>query len=395
MRRKQAVRDCDVRGKRVLVRVDFNVPVDAHGDITDDSRIRGALPTIQYLLDNGAALILASHFGRPKGKVVPSMSLRAPADRLSQLLGRPVSLAPDSIGPEVQEMAGRLEPGDILMLENVRFHAEEEANDPDFARSLASLADLYVNDAFGSAHRAHASTEGVARYLPALSGFLMERELESLQAVLDSPIRPLAALIGGAKISTKIGVLQHLLDVTDEYLIGGGMANTLLKARGAAVGASLVEDDKLDVAREFLRAAQQRGRPVHLPVDAVISRDLSEGAESRVAPADSVPDGWKIVDIGPETVTAYTAVLQGAGTVVWNGPMGVFEVPPFDAGTHRIAEVLASARAKTVVGGGDSVAAVEHAGLADRMFHVSTGGGASLEYLEGKELPGVAALQDA
>jgi len=375
MARKKTLQDVDLDGKRVFVRVDFNVPLD-NGRITDDTRIRETLPTIRYLLDHGAAVILASHLGRPKGKPVDSMRLAPVAERLSQLLSRPVAMAPDCVGPEVERMAQGLQPGQVLLLENLRFHPEEEANDPDFARQLASLADVYVNDAFGSAHRAHASTAGIARYLPAVSGFLMGRELEALGGVLNNPRRPLAALIGGAKISSKIGVLQHLLDVADEFLIGGGMANTLLKAEGKEVGASLVEEDKVDVARSFLAAAGERGRSVYLP-------------------SDVVPAGWMIADIGPASVEEFSKVLQGAGTVVWNGPMGVFEVPQFAAGTRALATALADSSAETIVGGGDSVAAVEQAGVADRMAHISTGGGASLEFLEGRELPGVAALDDA
>jgi phosphoglycerate kinase len=395
MHAKQTVRDVDVGGKRVLVRVDFNVPLDSAGNITDDTRIRAALPTIHYLLDRGAAVILASHLGRPKGKVDPRLSLRPVAERLSELLGRPVRLAPDSTGPQVEAEARSLQPGDILLLENLRFHAEEEANDPAFARSLAGLADLYVNDAFGTAHRAHASTAGVAGYLPAVSGLLMERELEALGSVLHNPRHPLVAIIGGAKISTKIAVLEHLLQIADSFLIGGGMANTLLLAQGLAIGASLAERDKIDVARDFLKAAEAAGRDVHLPVDVLVAERVEAGSPTRVAAASSVPSGWAIVDIGPETAAEFANVAAGAGTVVWNGPMGVFEIPEFAEGTRRIAQALAGIGAETIVGGGDSVAAVEQLGLADRMSHVSTGGGASLEFLEGRELPGVAVLADA
>lgn len=393
MTAKKTVRDIDVNGKRVFVRVDFNVPLE-NGHITDDTRIRAALPTIQYLLDHGAAVILASHLGRPKAKVVESMRLKPAADRLSELLGRPVIMAPDSVGPEVEKLARDLQPGQVLMLENLRFHGEEEANDPAFARQLAGLADLYVNDAFGSAHRAHASTEGIAHYLPGVSGFLMERELEALGHVMDHPAHPLAALIGGAKISDKIGVLQNLLGFTDEFLIGGGMANTFLKAQGIDVGASLVENDKLDVARSFLEEAKNRGRAVYLPADVVVAERLDASAESKVVPADQVPDGWMIVDIGPQAIKEYSDVLDRAGTVVWNGPMGVFEMPRFAEGTNAVARALAAGNAWTMVGGGDSVAAVEQTGVADKFAHISTGGGASLEFLEGRELPGVAALQD-
>ena len=323
------------------------------------------------------------------------MRLAPVADRLSELLDRPVIAARDSVGPEVERQARELKPGQVLLLENLRFHPEEEQNDPGFARQLASLADIYVDDAFGSAHRAHASTEGMTHYLPAVSGLLMERELEALGSVIENPKLPLAALIGGAKISTKIGVLQNLLDVADEFLIGGGMANTFLKAQGKEVGASLVEDDKLDVAREFMDAARRKGRHVYLPADVVIVQKVEPGAESRVVSADDISAGWMIVDIGPKAIQQYGDVLRQAGTVVWNGPMGIFEILDFARGTQEIARVLADSKADTVVGGGDSVAAVEQMGVADRMSHISTGGGASLEFLEGRELPGVAALADA
>lgn len=394
MARKQSVRDVDVGNKRVFVRVDFNVPMQ-DGAITDDTRIRAALPTIRYLLDHGAAVILASHLGRPKGQVLESMRLSAVGDRLAALLERPVQMAPDSVGPDVETMAAALKPGDVLLLENLRFHPEEEANDPEFARRLASLADLYVDDAFGSAHRAHASTAGIAQYLPAVSGLLMERELDALGSVLESPSRPLAALIGGAKISSKIGVLRHLLSVADCFLIGGGMANTLLKAQGKDVGSSLVEDDKLAEATQFLRTAEEAGRPVLLPEDVVVTDDIKSGAGSRVVSVDDVASDDKIADIGPRTIRRFASALHDARTVVWNGPMGVFEVPAFARGTQEIARSLAAGNAYVVVGGGDSVAAVEQTGVGDRMAHISTGGGASLEFLEGRELPGVAVLAEA
>jgi phosphoglycerate kinase len=392
--RKQSVRDADVRGKRVFVRVDFNVPI-RDGSITDDTRIRAALPTINYLLDRGAAVILASHLGRPKGKVVQSMSLSIVARRLADLLARPVQFAPDSVGPEVEDMATQLKSGEVLLLENLRFHPEEESNDPEFACRLASIANLYVNDAFGSAHRAHASTAGIADYLPAVSGLLMERELDALGRVLSNPKRPLSALIGGAKISSKMGVLRHLLGIADNFLIGGGMANTLLQADGKDVGASLVEEDQLDEARQFMEAARQAKRRVYLPVDVVVSHEVAAGAESRIASIDDVGSEDKIVDIGPRTIEEFAGVLREAGTVVWNGPMGVFEIPDFALGTRRIAEILAEGSGDVIVGGGDSVAAVEGAGLAESMSHISTGGGASLEFLEGRELPGVAVLAQA
>jgi phosphoglycerate kinase len=395
MREKLTVRDVDVAGKRVLVRVDFNVPLDAHGAITDDTRIRAALPTIQYLIDHGAGIILASHLGRPKGTVVPAMSLAPVARRLSELLSRPVRLAPDSLGPRIEELAREVGTGDVLLLENLRFHPEEEANDNEFARSLARLADLYVNDAFGAAHRAHASTARVAEYLPAVSGLLMEQELRALSGVLRDPARPFLAVIGGAKISSKIAVLEHLLAIADAFLIGGGMANTLLVAQGYDVGSSLVEGDKVDVARRFLAGAREAGCAVHLPTDVVVAERVESGSASRVVNVGAVPSGWAIVDIGPASIGDFSGVIARAGTVVWNGPMGIFEIPEFAEGTRAIAAALAESRAVTIVGGGDSVAAVEQMGVADRMSHVSTGGGASLEFLEGKELPGVAALRDA
>jgi phosphoglycerate kinase len=391
LERKQSVRDLDVNGKHVFVRVDFNVPMHK-SEITDDTRIRAAVPTIRYLLDHGAAVILASHLGRPKGKVREDMRLAPVAARLSEILGVEVRMAPDSVGPETASLARGLQPGAVLMLENVRFHPEEEANDANYARGLAELADIYVDDAFGSAHRAHASTEGITRFLPSVAGLLMERELSALGSVIDQPVRPLVAIIGGAKISSKIGVLTNLLDVADAILIGGGMANTLLKAQGIEVGDSLIEEVKLDEARSFLAAAQSRGRQVALPCDVVVVRELSAESERKTVSAAAVPAGWKIVDIGPETVSAFVRIIDNAGTVVWNGPMGIFEMAPFAEGTRAVAGALAGSRAKTIVGGGDSVAAVEQAGLAEKMSHISTGGGASLEFLEGRTLPGVAAL---
>lgn len=395
MNRKRSVRDADVQGKRVFVRVDFNVPLDAAGTITDDTRIRASLPTITYLLEQGASVILASHLGRPKGKVVDAMSLKPAAVRLSEFLARPVTMAPDAVGLAVEQLAAGLKPGDVLLLENLRFHPEEEANDEGFARQLAALADVYVNDAFGSAHRAHASTEAIARLLPAYAGLLMQKELDALGSALTNPEHPFLVIIGGAKISSKIGVLRHLLSVADSFLIGGGMANTLLRARGYEVGASLVEEDKIDVAREFLQAADRASKAVHLPVDAVIAREVTEDAPRQTVAIDQVEDGWRIVDIGPETVKAFGDVIAGAHTILWNGPMGVFEVRAFAEGTRAIACLLADSTATTIVGGGDSVAAVEQSGLAARMSHISTGGGASLEFLEGRVLPGVAVLQDA
>jgi phosphoglycerate kinase len=388
---KKAVRMLDVAGKRVLVRVDFNVPLEK-GTVSDDTRIRAALPTIQYLLEHDARPILCSHLGRPKGKADPKYSLKPVAVRLGQLLDRPVEIAPDCVGPVVEEMARKLPPGGILLLENLRFHREEEANDAKFARALASLADVYVNDAFGSAHRAHASTVGVTAYLPAVAGFLMEKELAFLGRALAAPARPFIAVLGGAKVSDKIEVIHNLLGKVDSLLIGGGMANTFLKAQGKAVGESLVENDKLAEARTLLRDG---GSKLILPVDAVVADRLDAGAQTRTVPVDAVPAGWRILDIGPETAEHFMQHLSTAQTVVWNGPMGVFELAPFAAGTFAIARALAQlSGATTIIGGGDSAAAVEQAGVAQHMTHISTGGGASLEFLEGKELPGVAALQE-
>lgn len=388
---KKTVRDVDVSGKRVLVRVDFNVPLDKQGNITDDTRIRAALPTIQYLVGHDAKVILMSHLGRPKARVQPEFSLRPVAQRLSTLLGKPVPLAPEAVGPSVETMISAMGPGDVIMLENVRFYPGEEANDPAFAAQLAALGDIYVNDAFGTAHRAHASTAGIAALLPAVAGFLMEREIDIMGRALEQPERPFVAIIGGAKVSTKTDVLNNLLDKVDKLVLGGGMANTFLKAQGAEVGKSLVEDDKLPEARELLARARDR---IVLPVDAIVADRLDEQAQSQVVDIDRVPADWMIVDIGPQTVQEFERALAGARTVVWNGPMGVFEIPKFASGTRAVASILANLGATTIVGGGDSVAAVEQLGFADKMTLISTGGGASLEFLEGKELPGVAALND-
>ncbi len=390
---KRTIRDIDVSGRRVLVRVDFNVPL-SEGHIADDTRIRATLPTIRYLLERGAAVILMSHLGRPKG-VEERLRLRPVAERLSQLLGMPVQYVTDCVGAKVRKAAADLQPGQVLLLENLRFHPEEEANDPEFARELASLAEIYVNDAFGSAHRAHASTVGVARYLPAVAGFLMERELKYLNETLKSPGRPFVLLIGGAKVSDKIGVLEHLAGRVDAMLVGGGMANTFLMAKGYSVGASLAEPDKVATAKEVMDRMEREGKSVVLPVDVVVALEVRSDVETKVCPVDRVPDGWRIVDIGPETLKVFGEVLSRARTVVWNGPMGVFEIPEFANGTRSVAQVLAGlGNAVTIVCGGESAAAVEQLGLAERMTHVSTGGGAALELLEGKELPGVAVLQD-
>ena len=387
---KKTVRDVDLHNKRVLVRVDFNVPL-AEGKVTDDTRIRAALPTIRYLIDRDARVILMSHLGRPKGQVKEDLRMAPVATRLSELLGQPVLTARDCIGPQVQAMVQELKPGQVLLLENTRFHEEETENDPEFARELASLGDVFVNDAFGAVHRAHASTEGIAHYLPAVAGFLLEKEITFLGKALESPEHPFAAILGGAKISDKIGVIENLLGKVDVLLIGGGMANTFLKAQGYDVGESLVEDESLDTARDMLTRA---GGKLVLPVDAVVADAFSADAQSKVVGVDAVPAGWRILDIGPKTVELFKEKLAGAKTVVWNGPMGVFEFPKFAVGTVEIAKAVAALEAMTIIGGGDSVAAVEQAGLADKMSHISTGGGASLEFLEGKTLPGIAALAD-
>lgn len=387
---KKTVRDIDVKNKRVFVRVDFNVPVK-EGVVGDDTRIKAALPTIHYLLDNGAAVILASHLGRPKGGPDPKYSLKPVADHLGRLLGQPVAFAEDCIGPIAEKAANALHPGEVLVLENTRFHPEEEKNEEGMAEGLAALADVFVNDAFGSAHRAHASTAGIAAYLPAVAGFLLEKEIKYLGQAIDDPKRPFVAILGGAKISDKIGVIRNLLTKADAILIGGGMANTFFKAQGYPVADSLVEDEALDTARELLSGGSTKLR---LPVDVVLADKFDAEAESKIMATGPVADGWRILDIGPETVKAYAKVIQGAGTVVWNGPMGVFEFPRFAEGTFGIAKAVADSKAISIIGGGESVAAINKSGLADKITHISTGGGASLEMLEGLELPGVAALLD-
>jgi phosphoglycerate kinase len=391
---KQTVRDVDVAGKRVLVRVDFNVPLDRDGQVADATRIREALPTINYLRERGARVILMSHLGRPDGRVNESLRLAPVAAKLGRLLGRPVAYARDCVGPEAEAAVEALGPGDVLLLENLRFHREEEANDSEFARRLAGLGDLYVNDAFGTAHRAHASTEGVTHYLPAVAGLLMERELEAFARILEHPERPLAAIIGGAKVSSKIGVLEHLLGTVDRLLIGGGMACTFLKAQGKEVGRSLLEADKVPVANDLLTRADAASVSLLLPVDAVITDRLEAEAPCQVVSVDAVPADRLIADIGPATVQRFATALADARTILWNGPMGVFEIPTFAAGTRALAEVVAHNSGVKVIGGGDTVAAVEQTGTAKQMTHISTGGGASLELLEGRVLPGVAALRD-
>ncbi|MCW2279052.1 phosphoglycerate kinase [Heliophilum fasciatum] len=391
---KQTIRDVDVQGKRVLVRCDFNVPQDDTGHITDDTRIRAALPTIQYLIAQGAKVILASHFGRPKGKVNEKYRLTAVAARLSELLGQPVPKADDCIGEAVAAQVAALAPGQVLLLENVRFYAEEEKNDPAFARQLADLADLFVNDAFGTAHRAHASTAGVTAFLPAVAGFLMDKELTIMGGALAKPERPFVAIMGGAKVADKIGVIENLLGKVDTLIIGGGMANTFFYAQGHEVGRSLCEKDKLDLAKGLLEKAKEAGVKLMLPVDVAIADKLEVGVPMAIVPVDVIPADKSALDIGPASLQAFADELAQAKTVVWNGPMGAFEFPPFDQGTFGVARALTAVQGTTIIGGGDSVAAVEKAGLADQMTHVSTGGGASLEFMEGRVLPGVAALQD-
>ncbi|WAL59150.1 phosphoglycerate kinase [Thermocoleostomius sinensis] len=389
----------DLTGKRALVRVDFNVPLDDQGNITDDTRIRAALPTIQYLSSNGAKVILTSHFGRPKGKVVDSMRLTPVAKRLSELLGQDVIKCDDCIGDSVANAVSNMQNGQVALLENVRFYAEEEKNDPDFAKKLASVADLYVNDAFGTAHRAHASTEGVTHYLkPAVGGYLIEKELQYLQSAIENPQRPLAAIIGGSKVSSKITVIETLLEKVDKLLIGGGMIFTFYKARGLSVGKSLVEDDFVELAKTLEAKANEKGVTLLLPTDVVVADNFAADANAQTVSVESIPDGWMGLDIGPASVKLFQEALADCKTVIWNGPMGVFEFDQFAKGTEAIARSLADLTktgATTIIGGGDSVAAVEKVGVADQMSHISTGGGASLELLEGKVLPGIAALDEA
>ncbi len=387
---KKTVKDIDLKGKRVFMRVDFNVPM-AEGKVTDDKRIKAALPTIQYVLEQGASLLLASHLGRPKGGPASEFSLKAASEVLAGHLGKPVTMAPDCVGPDAEKIAAALKPGEVVMLENTRFHKGEEKNDLDLAKQMAALADVYVNDAFGSAHRAHSSTEGIARFLPAVSGFLMEQELEYLGRAVGNPEHPYVAILGGAKISDKILVVETLAAKCDKLIIGGGMANTFLAAKGLNMQDSLVEAEALETAKALLA---KLGEKLVLPVDAVIADKFDADAASQVVDVDSIPTGWRMLDVGPKTLAAYKATLQDAKLVVWNGPVGVFEFPKFAEGTFGLAKLLAESGATTVIGGGDSASAVKKAGVAKQMTHVSTGGGASLEFLEGKELPGVAALND-
>ncbi len=387
---KKTVKDIDLKGKRVLMRVDFNVPM-ADGKVTDDKRIKAALPTIKYVLEQGASLLLMSHLGRPKGGPDPEFSLKAASEALASLLGKPVQMAPDCVGAEVEAMAKALKPGDVLMLENTRFHKGEEKNDLDLAKQMAALGEVYVNDAFGSAHRAHSSTEGIARFLPAVSGFLMEQELEYLGRAVANPEHPYIAILGGAKISDKILVVETLASKCDKLIIGGGMANTFLTAKGLNMQDSLVETESIETAKTLLA---KLGDKLILPVDAIIADKFDAEANTQTVDVDKIPAGWRMLDVGPKTLELYKTSLSGVKLVVWNGPVGVFEMPKFAEGTFALARMLAESGAITVIGGGDSASAVKKAGVAKQMTHVSTGGGASLEFLEGKELPGVAALLD-
>ncbi|ULT56346.1 phosphoglycerate kinase [Neobacillus drentensis] len=391
---KKTLKDIDVKGKRVFCRVDFNVPMQ-DGKITDETRIRAALPTIQYLMEQGAKVILASHFGRPKGQVVEEMRLTPVGVRLSELLGKEVKKADEAYGDSVKAMIDTMGEGDVLLLENVRFYPGEEKNDPELAKAFAELADVYVNDAFGAAHRAHASTEGIAHNLPAVSGFLMEKELDVLGKALSNPERPFTAIIGGAKVKDKIGVIENLLELVDNLIIGGGLAYTFVKAQGHEVGKSLLEADKLDLANSFIEKAKQKGVNFLMPVDVVVADDFSADANKKVVSIEEIPADWEALDIGPKTREIYSDVIRNSKLVIWNGPMGVFEIDAFAGGTKAVAEALAESEGTySVIGGGDSAAAVEKFNLADKMSHISTGGGASLEFMEGKALPGVVALND-
>lgn len=391
---KMTIEDVQVKGKKVLVRCDFNVPLDADKNITDETRINAALPTIRYLLDNGAAVILCSHLGRPKGEFNMKYSLAPVAKRLSEKLGFEVKLAKDVIGPDAKKLAAEVEPGKAVLLENVRFHAEEEKNDPAFAKELASMAELYVSDAFGTVHRAHASTAGVADYLPAVAGYLIGKELNFLGNAVETPVRPFVAILGGAKVKDKIGVITNLLEKVDTLIIGGGMAYTFSKAMGGEIGDSLLDEERIDLAREMMKTAEAKGVKFLLPVDTVIANDFDNPTEIKTVEAGKIPEGFQGLDIGPKTIELFSDAVKNAKTVVWNGPMGVFEKPEFAKGTLAIATAMAESGATTIIGGGDSAAAVTQMGLAPKMSHISTGGGASLEFLEGKVLPGVACLKD-
>ena len=393
MNQKKTMNDVEVQGKRVFVRVDFNVPME-DGKITDETRIKAALPTIQALVEKGAKVILASHLDRPKGEVKDEFRLTAVGERLSELLGKNVQKLDESIGETVEKAVEAMQDGDVILLENVRFHKGEEKNDPALAESFAKLADVYVNDAFGAAHRAHASTEGIAKYLPAVSGLLMEKELDVLGKALSNPERPFTAIIGGAKVKDKIGVIENLLEKVDHLIIGGGLSYTFIKAQGYEIGTSLLEEDKIELAKSFIEKAAEKGVKLHMPVDAVVANEFSKDAETKVVDIDQIPSDWMGLDIGPKTVEEYADVIKNSKLIMWNGPMGVFEMDKFANGTKGVAKAMAETNGYTIIGGGDSAAAVEKFHVADQMDHISTGGGASLEFMEGKELPGVVALND-
>ncbi|QSB10872.1 phosphoglycerate kinase [Lysinibacillus fusiformis] len=393
MLNKKTMKDIDVKGQRVFVRVDFNVPM-ADGSITDETRIRAAIPTIEYLVEQGAKVILASHLGRPKGEVKEDMRLTAVGIRLAELMGKPVTKLDESIGQAVEEAVANMQDGDILLLENVRFHAGEEKNDPTLAQQFAQLADIYVNDAFGAAHRAHASTEGIAKHIPAVSGFLMQKELDVLGKALSNPEHPFTAIIGGAKVKDKIGVIESLLEKVDHLIIGGGLSFTFIKAQGHDIGKSLLEEDKIELAKSFIEKAKVKGVQLHMPVDAVVANEFSQDAETQIVDVEAIPADWMGLDIGPKTAANYAEVIKNSKLIIWNGPMGVFEMDKFANGTKTVADAMATTAGYTVIGGGDSAAAVEKFEVADKMDHISTGGGASLELMEGKELPGIVALND-
>ncbi|MET4561584.1 phosphoglycerate kinase [Lysinibacillus parviboronicapiens] len=393
MLNKKTMKDIDVKGKRVFVRVDFNVPM-ADGAITDETRIRAAIPTIEYLVEQGAKVILASHLGRPKGEVNEDMRLTAVGIRLAELMGKPVTKLDESIGEAVEATVANMQDGDIVLLENVRFHAGEEKNDPALAAQFASIADIYVNDAFGAAHRAHASTEGIAKHIPAVSGFLMQKELDVLGKALSNPERPFTAIIGGAKVKDKIGVIESLLEKVDHLIIGGGLSFTFIKAQGYDVGNSLLEEDKIELAKSFIEKANAKGVQLHMPIDAVVANEFSKDADTKIVDVNAIPSDWMGLDIGPKTAEKYAEVIKNSKLIIWNGPMGVFEMDKFANGTKTVAQAMATTNGYTVIGGGDSAAAVEKFEVANNMDHISTGGGASLELMEGKELPGIVALND-
>ncbi|NLP13626.1 MAG: phosphoglycerate kinase [Clostridium sp.] len=394
MMNKKTIEEIDVKGKKVIVRVDFNVPLDENGNITDDKRIVGALPTIKYLVEHGAKTILVSHLGRPKQGFEDKFSMKPTAVRLGQLLGKEVIMAKDVIGSDAKEKAAALKDGEVLMLENVRFHKEETKNDPAFAKELSGLAEIYVNDAFGTAHRAHASTAGLADHLPAVCGYLIQKEIDVMGKALSNPERPFVAILGGAKVSDKIGVIENLMDRVDCLIVGGGMAYTFFKAKGYGIGTSICEDDKVELAKSLLEKAESKGVKLMLPVDNMVGKEFNNDTESQVVQSNKIPDGWMGMDIGPETIKLYSEAIKKAKTVVWNGPMGVFEFANFANGTKEVAKAVAESGAISIIGGGDSAAAVEQLGFADKITHISTGGGASLEFLEGKVLPGIDVLMD-